>query len=61
MGKVVFLGVEGAGKSVLTAALARYFEERKEHGWSLRPENKEAFTFSTRMTCAQSRRHTPPT
>lgn len=49
MGKVVFLGVEGAGKSVLTAALAGYLDKRKDHCWSLRPENKEAFTFSTRM------------
>lgn len=49
MGNVIFLGVEGAGKSSLTAALATYFSECKEHGWSLRPENKEAFTFSTRM------------
>ena len=50
MGKVVFLGVEGAGKTLLTAALVRYFEAHYgEWGWSLRPENKEAFAFSTRM------------
>ena len=49
MGNVIFLGVEGAGKSSLTAALATYFSECKERGWSLRPENKEAFAFSTRM------------
>jgi hypothetical protein len=49
MGRVVFLGVEGAGKSVLTVALARYFEQHQEHGWSLMPENKEAFAFQERM------------
>jgi len=49
MGKVVFLGVEGAGKSTLTAALATYFKEHEERGWSLRPENREAFTFLERM------------
>ncbi len=49
MGKVVFLGVEGAGKSVLTVALATYLLEHEDIGWSLRPENKEAFVFSERM------------
>jgi hypothetical protein len=49
MGKVVFLGVEGAGKSTLTAALAAYFKKHEERGWSLRPENKAAFAFLERM------------
>ena len=49
MGKVVFLGVEGSGKSVLTVALASYLSEHEDIGWSLRPENKEAFIFSERM------------
>ena len=49
MRKVVFLGVEGAGKSTLTAALATYFKEHEERGWSLMPENKEAFAFLERM------------
>lgn len=49
MGKVVFLGVEGAGKSTLTAALATYFKKHEERGWSLRPENKAAFAFLERM------------
>lgn len=49
MGKVVFLGVEGAGKSTLTAALPTYFKKHEERGWSLRPENKAAFAFLERM------------
>lgn len=48
-GKVVFLGVEGAGKSTLTAALVTYFNEYESRGWTLRPENKEAFAFSVRV------------
>ncbi len=49
MGKVIFLGVEGAGKSTLTAALATYFKEHEERSWSLMPENREAFAFLERM------------
>lgn len=48
-GKVVFLGVEGAGKSTLTAAIVTYFNEYESRGWTLRPENKEAFAFSVRV------------
>jgi len=40
---------KGPGKSCLTAALASYFEAHAENGWTLRPENKEAFAFSMRM------------
>jgi len=49
MGKVLFLGVEGSGKSCLTASLVGYFAARQSLGWSLQPVNKEAFTFSLRM------------
>lgn len=49
MGRVVFLGVEGSGKSVLTVALVRFFEKYSNQGWSLLPENKEAFVFQERM------------
>lgn len=48
-GKVVFLGVEGAGKSCLTTALVQYFAAHAERGWTLRPENKAAFAFSVRQ------------
>lgn len=50
MGNIVFLGVEGSGKTSLTTAIVRYFQDHEEWGWSLRPENKEAFAFATRMT-----------
>lgn len=48
-GKVVFLGVEGSGKSSLTVALTNYLRKKEKFGWSLRPENKEAYTFSARV------------
>lgn len=48
-GKVVFLGVEGAGKSCLTTALVHYFSVHADRGWTLRPENKAAFAFSVRQ------------
>ena len=49
MGKVIFLGVEGVGKSTLIVGLANYLLRHPEHGWSLRPETRETFAFSERM------------
>lgn len=49
MSKILFLGVEGSGKSTLTAAFVAYLSKHAEWGWSLRPENKEAFAFSSQM------------
>ena len=49
MSKMLFLGVEGSGKSTLTAAFVAYLSKHAEWGWSLRPENKEAFAFSSQM------------
>ena len=45
MSKTVFLGVEGAGKTSLTVALARAFESHKESGWYLKPLNRDSFRF----------------
>lgn len=45
MGKVLFLGVAGSGKSALTASLVRCLEGDADSEWSLRPENKEAFHY----------------
>lgn len=52
MGKVLFLGVAGSGKSALTASLVRCLEGDADSEWSLRPENKEAFLFSSRVVPA---------
>ena len=47
MGKVVFLGVEGSGKTTLAMALARAFARHADEGWYLRPEGRGAYNFAT--------------
>ena len=47
MGNVVFLGVEGSGKTTLAMALARAFARRASEGWYLRPSDRGAYTFAT--------------
>jgi len=47
MGNVVFLGVEGSGKTTLAMALARAFARRAGEGWYLRPSDRGAYTFAT--------------
>lgn len=47
MGNVVFLGVEGSGKTTLAMALARAFAHRAGEGWYLRPSDRGAYTFAT--------------
>lgn len=49
MGNVAFLGVEGAGKTVLTMALLRCFKAHEGEGWFLRPENNGAFRFLNQL------------
>lgn len=49
-GRAVFLGVEGSGKTMLTIALAKMFSEHEDLGWSMQPENREAFAFLERMS-----------
>lgn len=49
MGNVSFLGVEGAGKTVLTMALLKRFKEHEAEGWFLRPESNGAFRFLNRL------------
>ncbi|MBQ6926073.1 MAG: hypothetical protein IJQ73_15660 [Kiritimatiellae bacterium] len=45
MGKTVFLGVEGSGKTTLMMALAKEFERRKADGFYLKPLSRDSFRF----------------
>ena len=47
MGKVVFLGVEGSGKTTLAMALAKAFARHADEGWYLCPEGRGAYNFAT--------------
>ena len=47
MGRVVFLGVEGSGKTTLAMALAKAFARHADEGWYLRPEGRGAYNFAT--------------
>ena len=47
MGKVVFLGVEGSGKTTLAMALTKAFARHAGEGWYLRPEGRGAYNFAT--------------
>ena len=47
MGKVVFLGVEGSGKTTLAMALAKACARHADVGWYLRPEGRGAYNFAT--------------
>ena len=47
MGNVVFLGVEGSGKTTLAMALAKAFARHADEGWYLRPEGRGAYNFAT--------------
>ena len=47
MAKVLFLGVEGSGKTTLAMALAKAFARHAGEGWYLRPEGRGAYNFST--------------
>ncbi len=47
MGKVVFLGVEGSGKTTLAMALTKAFARHADEGWYLRPEGRGAYNFAT--------------
>lgn len=49
MGNVTFLGVEGAGKTVLTMALLKCFKKHEAEGWFLRPETNNAFRFLNQL------------
>ena len=45
MSKILFLGHEGSGKTVLMGVLSRYFETAGDGKWGLNPKNQDAFTF----------------
>ena len=47
MGNVVFLGVEGSGKTTLAMALTKAFARHADEGWYLRPEGRGAYNFAT--------------
>ncbi len=47
MGNIVFLGVEGSGKTTLAMALAKAFARHADEGWYLRPEGRGAYNFAT--------------
>lgn len=45
MSKILFLGHEGSGKTVLMTMLSRYFETAGDGRWGLDPQTEAAFTF----------------
>lgn len=45
MSKILFLGHEGSGKTVLMGILSRYFETAGDGKWCLNPKNEAAFSF----------------
>ena len=45
MSKILFLGHEGAGKTVLMTMLSRYFETAGDGRWGLDPQTEAAFAF----------------
>jgi hypothetical protein len=45
MGKILFLGHEGSGKTVLMTMLSRYFEMAGDGHWGLDPQTEAAFAF----------------
>ena len=47
MCNVVFLGVEGSGKTTLAMALTKAFARHADEGWYLRPEGRGAYNFAT--------------
>ena len=44
---ILFLGVEGSGKTSLAMALVRAFARHRADGWYLRPVDRGAYTFAT--------------
>ena len=49
MGKIVFLGVEGSGKTSLSMALLNAFKRHRDEGWYLSPKSRDAFAFTERL------------
>ena len=49
MDRILFLGVEGSGKTVLNMALAKVFAAHPDAGYRLKPENRDAFRFLERL------------
>lgn len=49
MGNMLFIGVEGSGKTVLNMALAKVFAGHPEDGLRLKPESQAAFRFLERL------------
>lgn len=49
MDRILFLGVEGSGKTVLNMALAKVFAAHADAGYRLKPENRDAFRFLERL------------
>lgn len=45
MSKILFLGHEGSGKTVLMTMLSRYFETAGDGRWGLDPQTEAAFAF----------------
>lgn len=60
MGIILFLGVEGSGKTVLNMALAKVFASHPEAGYRLKPENRAAFRFLDQLPSSLYATPLPP-
>ena len=50
MGKIVFLGVEGSGKTSLAMAFISAFKRHRDEGWYLSPKSRDAYAFAERLS-----------
>lgn len=60
MGSILFLGVEGSGKTVLNMALAKSFAAHPEAGFRLKPESRASFRFLEQLPSSLYATPQPP-
>jgi TPR repeat protein len=60
MGTILFLGVEGSGKTVLNMALAKVFAAHPEAGYRLKPESSASFRFLEQLPASLYATPQPP-
>lgn len=60
MGIILFLGVEGSGKTVLNMALAKVFAAHPEDGCRLKPESSASFRFLEQLPSSLYATPQPP-